>query len=1209
MHKLKKTAHISGILFLLIGLFTGIGKAQEYRGTISGQVLDPSGAVIPGAKVVAKGPQQTYKAVSAANGQFVVPFVDLGTYTVSVEAPGFAIESQINVHVDVSAKVALTFRLMAGGANETVTVTDTSAGVNTSDASLGTVLDPEKIQNLPLNGRQLYSLLGLTPGTRFTTTTFGPGGNSGTRAWDQTNSYSINGQSGTQNQFSLNGAPVSAQGGGGAGTWNVAPTIDAVEEFKVMTNTYDAQYGRETGGTVNTVMKSGNDAYHGTLYDFWRNSILDANTFQLNQQNAAKPFHNQHQFGGTVGGYAWRKHTYFFFSFEGWREVLPVGVVTGVATADMLPGIDGSVNLTKYLAATSGHNIYDPATTRCAITGQNPCQNYTRDQFPNNTIPANRISAIGLGFLELLPKPNIVNDTYSNNYVAADPGRYTYNQPMVRVDHNFSDKTRAYGMFVYFGGQEYRNSSGLPVAISQGDIDNHRTTYTSVFDITHTFSPTRVLDVRAAWNRAISKDPNGGAAAGLAPASFTAASLGLNMPVIPTSPATLPPQINMYNCCTANFIGNHLSADSTFETYDLAISQNQTVGPHSLHYGFEGMLFHDVPSGISGNNGPNGLFTFAQQFTQQDPYHNVGDGDGIAAILLGDPDSGGVDWYDSRYESYNYYAAYIQDDWKASKNLTFNFGLRWETETSPMDRNQELTAGFCSTCVNPLTSVLNGAGGVPNPLLGGFQFASSNFTAYQNYIGDFLPKIGVSFAITPTFVLRGGFGLATGLGIELGGQSSWQQTTNYAASLDGGRTPSGYFNTGTPYPTGAIAPPGSAPGLLTEVGNGINFDQRNRKIPLVRQYSFGIQAAGPFKTIFDVSYVGNVTTRLRVGTQLDSLTPAQFAQGHSDGGAYLNNQVPNPFYGHIDPASNLGQSSTISQAQLLTPFPQFDGITDNNVPIGHTDYNALQAKLERRVSDQHSLLGGLSVLVSFTYSKTMNATTLLNNGEAGLVDALPYDAVDGADRPYDLSISGLYTLPFGRGAALLNHTNGVVSQLISRWQLDWIFQNSGGTPIGGTPGNNNLPTNYTYGCGGSYSFRPTGHRSYKSWLNNSDNVQAIGTGHSANCLVGFGPYTATTILPITSKVRAPYAQQTQIGLEKRISLYRASELQFKAEAFNLTNTPIFGGPNLGNVNDPLTRNNQVTNPNDPGAWSGYGTINATQQNFPRQIQLSLKVLF
>ncbi len=192
--------------------------AQEYRGTVSGTVADPTGAAIVGAQVTIAGPQQTYTAISGADGQFVVPFIDLGTYSVAVQAQGFVTESQVNVHVDVSAKVALTFRLKPGGVNETVTVNDSSAGVNTSDASLGTVLDPEKIQNLPLNGRQLYSLLGLTPGTRFTTTTFGPNGNSGTRAWDQSNAYSINGQSGTQNQFSLNGAPVSAQGGGGAGT-------------------------------------------------------------------------------------------------------------------------------------------------------------------------------------------------------------------------------------------------------------------------------------------------------------------------------------------------------------------------------------------------------------------------------------------------------------------------------------------------------------------------------------------------------------------------------------------------------------------------------------------------------------------------------------------------------------------------------------------------------------------------------------------------------------------------------------------------------------------------------------------------------------------------------------------------------------------------------------------------------------------------------
>ena len=222
---------------------------------------------------------------------------------------------QSNIRIDVAAKIELRFTLKVGSTAESITVSDNAVGLNLADASGGTVMDPEKIQNLPMNGRQVYMMLQLTPGTKFTSIA-GAGGFSGTRGWDENNSYSINGQSGNYNQITLNGAPISAQGGGGAGTWNIAPNLDAVEEFKVMTNTYDAAYGREAGGTVNTVLKSGGNQFHGTAFDFWRNVILDANTFDYNQTGKKKPYHNQHQFGGTVGGPILKNKTYFFLQLR-----------------------------------------------------------------------------------------------------------------------------------------------------------------------------------------------------------------------------------------------------------------------------------------------------------------------------------------------------------------------------------------------------------------------------------------------------------------------------------------------------------------------------------------------------------------------------------------------------------------------------------------------------------------------------------------------------------------------------------------------------------------------------------------------------------------------------------------------------------------------------------------------------------------------------
>src|SRR5262245_2763002 len=377
------------------------GYAQEFRGSIKGQVTDPSGAIIAGAKITAvrEGTQEPYTATTNTAGAYSIPYVLPGIYKITVEAPGFKRAASEAGTLDGAQKLNLDFQLEIGSVSEQVLVQADSAMVNTGDASGGSVLDTDKIQNLPLNGRQVYMLLSLTPGVRFTQTQFGAQGFSGTRGWDVNSSYDINGV-GTRgyNQFTLNGAPITIQQNG---TWEIAPNVDGIQEVNIMTNTYDAQYGRAGGGTVNMVMKSGTNAFHGTVFDYFRNSVFDANTFTNDFRGAPKGLHNQHQFGGTVGGPIQKDRTFFFFSFEGWREVVPFPVgptSTPAAAFRMLP--NGSVDFTP-----SGFVIYDPLSTHCA-NNSNPCNSFTRDAFPGNVIPANRINATGLKLLGLYPQPN-----------------------------------------------------------------------------------------------------------------------------------------------------------------------------------------------------------------------------------------------------------------------------------------------------------------------------------------------------------------------------------------------------------------------------------------------------------------------------------------------------------------------------------------------------------------------------------------------------------------------------------------------------------------------------------------------------------------------------------------------------------------------------------------------------------------------------------
>jgi hypothetical protein len=1169
-----------------------VSHAQEFRGTITGQVTDGKGAVIIGATVVAAGPQQTYTAVTTAKGDFTIPFVQPGAYNMSVEAPGFKKIEQQGLNVDVSAKLNLTFVLDVGRVTETVAVSAQAAAVNTSDASGGTVIDPEQVQSLPMNGRQMYSLLTLTPGVK----TPGPSVGNSASELNESNGYSINGQWGNYNQFALNGAPVSQQNGGGSGTWNISPSVDAVEEFKVMTNTYDAQYGRTNGGTVNTILKSGTPQFHGTLYDFWRNSVLDANAYALGQAGDPKPFHNQHQFGGTVGGpvLGRRKSTYFFFSYEGWREAVPNSVSTTTITQDMLPGSDGSVDLTNYLQGTGRTAIYDPLTTHCAAPNQDPCQQYVRDPFPGNVIPANRISSVGVNLLKLLPLAN--RSGYTNNYVVSAPGSNRYNQPIARIDHNFGDKTRVYGMFAWWSGTQYLNQSGFPGAAatntgSDNNLDNYQSSLTQVLDATHTFRPNLFIDVRVSYNRAYNLSSDGAESAGLS--DVTAKGIGLSMPALPTTSHNYLPEIHSDDGALPNFVGNVVNP-SIFETYDIAPSMTHVIGPTNLHYGGEVSWYHDVANGV---RRPNGGFNFGPGFTQKDPKVGNNDGSTIAGFLLGYPSYGGVEYNDPTYESYKSYAFFIQDDWKVNHKLALNIGLRYENELSPMDRWGRLQAGMCLTCVNPISSQMPSVAlpnGVTfaNPVIAGLEF-QKNRTPYQNTWGILLPKFGASYSLTNRLVMRGGWGLYRALGFELGGTSTWDTTTSYVTSPDDGLTPNPAFSTGIPFPNGYSTPPGDSQGLASGDGDGIWEDSWYRKIPYTHQFSFGFQGEAKGGIVWDVEYVGAHTEDLRAGSQRDHLTPTEFTQGNQNH-AYLDQLVANPFYGLplIPATSYLGSHATVPVREMMVPYPQYDSaygpeVFEWNTPWGFSNYNSMIAKAEKRFTGTGLFSNGLSFTTAFTWSKVMSATGLLNNGL--LLDPGPFNGIDGSDRPFLFSFAGVYRLPIGRNGMIANGAHGVLGAALNDWQLNWIVNDQSGTPV-------SFPNNYLYTCG-NFNIRPS-HKSWGSYLNNSD----------PNCFTGFPEYTAITEKPLTIAVRNPWAEQTQLALQKEFLFAEKARLQFRAEAFNMTNTPIFNGPNTGNPNSPIQRQGNI--PSDqPGAYTGFGTVGPSTQNSPRQVQMSLKVLF
>src|SRR5215510_9903686 len=376
-------------LLLLLVMLLSPAYGQDFRATITGQVIDQNKAAIPGAtvKAILASSNGVTETKSNSEGYYSLPYLVPGTYTVEVSAPGFQTLKRESIVLRVADKLNLMMQLGVGQVSQEVTVFGQEV-IETGSADRGLTFDPVKTQELPLNGRQTYMLLALTPGVIFTQEQFGSSGFSGTRGWDVNNSYRINGARAGQNLFLLNGAPISNNGG----TWQLAPNVEAVQEFKVMTNTYDASYGRFGGGVVNTTVKGGSKAWHGDVFDYFRNKVFDANTFQNNLINRPKAKHNQHQFGGVVGGPIRKDKDFIFFSFEGWRERIGFPALSSVPPTLLRDG----VHFTDL-----GYKIYDPLTTHPC--GSKPgetstvCQGsaFIRDPFPGNVIPLNRISPIG----------------------------------------------------------------------------------------------------------------------------------------------------------------------------------------------------------------------------------------------------------------------------------------------------------------------------------------------------------------------------------------------------------------------------------------------------------------------------------------------------------------------------------------------------------------------------------------------------------------------------------------------------------------------------------------------------------------------------------------------------------------------------------------------------------------------------------------------
>ncbi|MBS1829549.1 MAG: TonB-dependent receptor [Acidobacteria bacterium] len=1159
---------------LILFIWAASAAAQDFRGTISGQVTDETGAAIPGAKVraIQRNTNTSIERETNADGFYSLPFLMPSIYDIEVTAPGFRTMRRANVELLTADKLDLPFRLQIGDISQQITVTAESVELlKTGDASGGLNFDSLMTSEFALNGRQVYMLMDLSPGVLFTQEEFGATGYSGTRGWDVNGNFAMSGGKVGTNSFTLNGAPISL-----TGSFQVAPNVDAIQEFKVMTNTYDAGIGRTGGGSVNTTLKAGSNRLHGTLFNFMRNRLLDANHTQLNAVGSPRGKRITNQFGGTLGG-AIRQNTDFFFaSFEGFRERVPFPAVADTPPLDLRTG----ENFTKY-----NMNIYDPLTAHPCVNTVDvagTCSSPTiRNPFPGNVLPQSRISPIGRNILSYYPNPNL--GTIADNFVnAASTGKYRYEQEMGRYDKYLNDKNRIFTLFTLQIGKEYRNQTGIPGPAASGNIGSTRKNVNGIANWTRILSVHTIFDLRASYGRFWQRFPSVDTDSGV-----TTETLGMTgMIHAPTSTANYPPRFAIDQF--SNLFGNgaNLFTWRADNQYNLAPTLTYISGTKTWKIGLD-LVYAAVGVGDVGL--ANGYLQFTRWGTQRYPQRsalNVQDGSGVADVLLGIPGAGQVDWNDTYYRSWPYYGFFVQNDWKVRRNLTLNLGLRYDVQFPWVERWDRVNNGFDYTSKNPLSDQIiarwkslkatydrtNPRFPYPDPpaaIYGGKTFVQPGGTRriYDTDWQNIQPRIGIAWQFEKNTVLRTGFGIFHRTATQTGQTDGYSLATGYLRSSDGDVTPSagltGPNSLENPFPYGIVQPTGRELGLLTNIGNAVTYDARQRPIPRTFQYSFGFQRRLFGNAIFDVSYVGSITNKDAMPINTD-YWPTEFNDAAQALPAFGDTTVANPFFG-IVPTNRTRGPANIARRELFRQFPLFANITNNTLPWAHYRYDALQMRVDKRVSSDRSVTGGLTAVFSYAFSKNFQTANYLNTWN--YENELPVKELVSYDKPQNISFSGIYSLPFGRGRHFVFRSK-LADRAAGGWRVNWVYRYTSGNPIAGI--------NAVNTCGTLL----VDDQSRNRWWNND-----------RTCWRGNPAYMPRAVEDRYAWLRQMDNITVNLAASKEFNIREGWRFQLRGEAFNLMNRPIYRPA-------PTTYTDLR-----------FGMLSIEQQNFPRNVQVSAKLVF
>jgi len=1229
--------------------------AQVDEGSIVGTVTDPTGAVVPNAKITLVNTDQgiTLQSTSSGSGEYSFSPVRIGNYTLTAVAPGFSTTTQEHLSVNVGQVLQVNVQLKTGAATETVEVTTAPPQLQTDEGSVGQVVSERSVNSLPLNGRNFTFLAQLGAGVNTP--------QADTRGNAASGAFTANGLRPAQNNYLLDGIDNNSNAVDFLNGTNFAvlPPVDAIQEFNVQTADFSAQLGRSAGAVLNATIKSGTNNIHGAVWEFFRNNVLDAR----NYFDTTKAELRLNQFGATIGGPIIKNKIFFFGDYEGLRHV--EGNSSGLATVPTaLERSTGFTNLSELLTATTKTDllgraipvgtVFDPATTRQVTSGEvDPVSGiaatgngFVRDPFGScgpgtltytatacglNQLPATRLDGNAIKLLNLYPEP--INGAATGNF-SSNPNLFQHsNQFDVRGDVNLKASDQVFVRFSYVDNPQYIPGPFGGIADGGSFQQGVQTLKSnqSVLAWTHVFKPDTINVARVGFNHLHTTrfGPEGGTLG--IPAQFgiqdiPQVSENGGLPTItPSGLATLGSN-------------NFLPSDETSQTLQIVDDFTKIYGAHSFKMGLEyqHVKFSTLqPAWSRGQFDYNGSFTDIPNLNSSTT--------GIAQMLLtpiaapatidGAPNPNGLSYsggsdevrssnINKTYDAKNYFAVYFQDDWKVNPRLTLNLGLRWDY-FGPIQETNGGQANFIPSAVGPFagpTYLIPASGKDDRSLSDSFTtllakdgIALDSTDKYGRGLvrtqkSNFAPRLGFAYQATQRLVTRGGVGWFfnsfenQGYGPNIGENYPFVFNFNYVPlqpgnipNLTNGAAPIGY---GTPYAGCGLATLNTGfscfnltPLEVDASGLGLQGLQFNYKTPLTVSANLTLQYAVTHAMSAQVSYVFTDGMHLQQGLGTNNVTA-------------------------ILPASF---SNTVSPAIGGIPFPDFGSGSSYNTTTGASIYNGLQTKLEQQFSN------GANFLAAYTWSKTLSdAGDLLNGGNSssGRAPDVPGFGPRFDWGPADFDIrnvfhfSGGYQLPFGKDKRFAHDAGKLEDAVIGGWSVNAIVTVQGGQPM--TLG---CPTGTTQGTG-CYDVEVPGQSQKRhiyvdgnglvNWFGNAKafqqpcqlGVNAAGTyvpipGTPAGCI----PYIGRQILGGSNETSVtPPLKTFDFSTFKALQISERFSLQFRAEFFNIFNHPNFNAPGFGGNGVVAIANS--TNFNS----AAFGEIGSTR-TAPRQIQFALKLYY